>query len=89
MRMLVGCRAVDKLDVAAAIQEEQGRSGLLERLYKHSYKLSVTYCLEIMFTLDFVEPLVTITLDFKKHIVEHVFAVVAAYLNKGTEPERT
>jgi hypothetical protein len=60
--MLAGNRAVDKTEVAIVLQEHQTKHGFIERLVKHSHKLSVCFALEMMLALDLIEPLVTIAL---------------------------
>lgn len=41
-----------------------------------------------MFTLDFVEPLVTISLEFKTIIANHIFAVLNNFARQEAEPEK-
>jgi hypothetical protein len=89
LRALVGSRVVDKLEVAAALQEQQVCSGFVERLCRHSHKLSIGCVLEIMLTLDLVEPFVTLALEFKQTILAHVFAVISGYAATQADPERT
>jgi hypothetical protein len=60
LRALIGCRAVDKLDLATTIQVLQRECGFVERLFLHSHKLAVCSSLEMMLTLDLMEPFVTL-----------------------------
>ena len=60
--MLVGNRTVDKTELAVFLQQHQTKHGFIERLVKHFHKFSVCFALEMMLTLDFIEPLVTIAI---------------------------
>ena len=44
------------------LQDHQTKHAFIERLVKHLHKLSVGFALEMMLTLDLIEPLVTVAI---------------------------
>jgi uncharacterized membrane protein len=72
----------------AAIEEEVAKNSIMEQLFKHSYKLSISCCLEIMLTVDFLEPLITVSIEIKKSIVDYIYSILDMYLQKSLEVER-
>ncbi len=83
--MLFVCRVVDKLDVVAALESQLVNNNALGILYKHNHKLSIAFCLEMMLTVDLIEPLLCFSLDFKKSIITNISSTLEMFANKGQD----